>query len=75
MAKVMISFPDELLERFDAFAHQHNMTRSGLLQELAEREMAMNAAARGERIRALLATARPHGGDNARLVRELRDSR
>jgi metal-responsive CopG/Arc/MetJ family transcriptional regulator len=75
MAKVMISLPDDLLERIDAFARQRGTTRSGLLRELAEREMEADLEARGKRIRALLATARPHGGDSARLVREMRDAR
>ncbi len=75
MAKVMISLPDELLERIDAHARRRGMTRSGLLRELAERELATDAAERGKRIRELLAAARPHGGDAARLVREQRDAR
>jgi metal-responsive CopG/Arc/MetJ family transcriptional regulator len=75
MAKVMISLPDELLERIDAYARRRHTTRSGLLRELAERELATDAAERGKRIRELLATARPHGGDAARLVREHRDAR
>ena len=75
MAKVMISLPDDLLERIDAFARQRGTTRSGWLRELAEREMAADQAARRERIRALLANPGHHGGDAARLVREMRDSR
>lgn len=75
MAKVMISLPDEFLTRFDALARQRGTTRSGLFRELGEREMAGDLAARRERIRALLENPGRHGGDAARLVREMRDSR
>ena len=75
MAKVMISLPDELLERLDAFARRTGTTRSGLLRELAERELANDAEERGKRVRALLANPGHHGGDSTRFVREMRDSR
>jgi metal-responsive CopG/Arc/MetJ family transcriptional regulator len=75
MAKVMISLPDELLERIDAYARSHGTTRSGLLRELAERELAADLEERGRRIRELLANARPHGGDSVRVIREMRNSR
>lgn len=35
MAKVMVSVPDELLERLDAAARESGRTRSGLLQHIA----------------------------------------
>jgi metal-responsive CopG/Arc/MetJ family transcriptional regulator len=75
MAKVMISFPDELLERLDAHARQRGTTRSGLLQTLAERELEASAAGRRERILALMADPRPQGGNSAELVRKARRSR
>lgn len=39
MAKVMVSFPDELLARVDAEAARRGTTRSGLLQDAARREV------------------------------------
>jgi hypothetical protein len=39
MAKVMVSFPDELLARVDAEAQRRGTTRSGLLQVAARREV------------------------------------
>jgi metal-responsive CopG/Arc/MetJ family transcriptional regulator len=75
MAKVMISLPDELLDRFDALARRSGATRSGLLQELMERRLATDADARRKAIREMLDGAGHHGGDNARHVREMRDAR
>jgi metal-responsive CopG/Arc/MetJ family transcriptional regulator len=75
MAKVMISVPDDLLERIDRFAKSRGMSRSALLRELAERELASDLAERQKRIRALLAHARPHGGDSAAFIRKMRDER
>lgn len=69
----MISLPDELLERIDAYAEARRTSRSGLLRELAERELASGEARRRRRIEELLAMAAPHGGDNARWIREDRD--
>jgi len=73
MAKVMISIPDELLGQLDDHARRSGTTRSGLLRTLAEREL--RADLRGRAIRKVLAAASPHGGDNARHVRELRRAR
>ena len=70
MAKVMVSIPDELLGRLDEHARRHGTSRSGLLQELAEREL--RADVRKRAIRRVLAGATPHGGESARQVRELR---
>jgi len=75
MAKVMISLPDDLLERLDAFAKRTGTTRSGLLRELAEQKLANDSAERSKRIHELLANPGHHGGDTARLVREMRDTR
>lgn len=39
MAKVLISIPDDLLDRVDREAHRRGTTRSGLLQKAAQREL------------------------------------
>lgn len=75
MAKVMISLSDDLLRRLDESARRRKTTRSGLLQDLAEREIRSSAAARSRKIHALLATAESHGGKSARDVREQRRTR
>lgn len=75
MAKVMISLPDELLGRLDDHARRIGKTRSGLLRELAERELRADIGNRSRRIRGLVSTAAPHGGDAARHVREQRRAR
>ena len=49
VAKVMISIPDEILERIDAHLRESRETRSGFLRRLAEREIdAENAKRRRE---------------------------
>jgi hypothetical protein len=48
MAKVMVSFPDELLARIDAEARRRGTTRSGLLQLAAKREVGDLALPREE---------------------------
>lgn len=65
MAKVMISMPDELLEKVDRQAKRAGTTRSGWLRELAEREVAVDVEERAAAIRELLATARPWGGEGS----------
>lgn len=73
MAKVMISLPDDLLERFDIHARRRGTTRSGLLRELAQHELAASSDARRRRIDELLAMARPQDGQATRWVREDRN--
>jgi metal-responsive CopG/Arc/MetJ family transcriptional regulator len=75
VAKVMISMPDDLLDRLDAQARANRETRSGLLRRLAERELAGGEDRRHAEIERLLdlATA-PMGGDAAKLIREDRES-
>jgi metal-responsive CopG/Arc/MetJ family transcriptional regulator len=75
VAKVMISIPDNLLERLDAQARAKRETRSGFLQRLVERELDADERGRREEVERLLdlATA-PMGGDAARLIREDRES-
>jgi metal-responsive CopG/Arc/MetJ family transcriptional regulator len=75
VAKVMISLPDDLLGRLDERARRRGMTRSGLLRDLAERELRSDAADRRRKLHRLLATAEAHGGDSARQVREQRRAR
>jgi hypothetical protein len=81
VAKVMISIPDELLERLDARAKAAGETRSGLLQRLAERELETGEEKRREEINRLLDQVRielppgdPEKWDVVRLIREDRES-
>lgn len=71
----MVSFPDELLGRLDERAKRRGMSRSGLLQQLVERELSTDAETRGRRLARVLAAAGPHGGKGARHVREQRRAR
>lgn len=76
MAKVMVSMPDDLLERLDRRARERGTTRSGLLQELTEREVSAEEEQRRRRIIEILnEPVEGHGGKSAALVRDLRDSR
>ena len=76
MAKVMISIPDDLLERIDELAKKRGATRSGLLQALAERELLwLEDEERAEMRRLLELATKPMGGNAAQLIREDRDSR
>lgn len=81
VAKVMISIPDELLERLDTRAKEGGETRSGLLQRLAERELQAAEARRREEVKRLWDQVRievpdddPEAWDVARLIREDRES-
>jgi metal-responsive CopG/Arc/MetJ family transcriptional regulator len=77
VAKVMISMPDDLLDRLDAQARANRETRSGFLRRLAERELEGTRAAERDEVEALLAKAlvpEGLGGDAARLIREDRES-
>lgn len=75
MAKVMISLPDDLLARLDDQARRRGTSRSGLLRELAERELLLAGADRRQRIMRLLAGTAAHGGENVTAVREQRRER
>ena len=75
VAKVMISIPDDLLERLDAQARANRETRSGFLRRLAERELRSGEAKRRKEIEDLLGPPVDLGGDAARLIREDRESR
>ena len=77
VAKVMISIPDDLLDRLDAQARANRETRSGFLRRLAERELETEQARKRKEIEDLLDKAMvPEGlgGDAARLIREDRES-
>lgn len=77
MAKVLISMPDDLLERIDREAERRGATRSGLIQEAAGRELgwpdpaAFDAAL--ERGQAALAGAGAF--ESAGLIRDERNDR
>lgn len=75
VAKVMISIPDDLLERLDAQARANRETRSGFLRRVAELELDASRSKEREELEELLekATA-PMGGEAAKLIREDRES-
>lgn len=74
VAKVMISIPDQLLQRIDAHVREAHETRSGFLQRLAERELMAGDARRREELEALLGSPVALGGEGTRLLREDRES-
>lgn len=76
VAKVMISIPDKLLERLDGRAREIGETRSGLLQRLAERELAQRSVREDQEIGQLLDSLNLDfgGRDIAQLIREDRES-
>lgn len=77
VAKVMISMPDDLLDRLDAQARANRETRSGFLRRLAERELEAEHGRKRREIADLLDKAivpGGMGGDSARLIREDRES-
>ena len=74
MAKVMISIPDDLLERLDAQARANRETRSGFLRRLVEQELKVDEALRREELEALLSPSLPVGVDWVKLIREDRES-
>jgi HicB-like antitoxin of HicAB toxin-antitoxin system len=74
VAKVMISIPDDLLERLDAQARADHETRSGLLRRLVERELSVENARRRKEFEELLGPPVDLGGDAAKLIREDRES-
>ncbi len=77
VAKVMISIPDDLLTRLDAYAKSAGQTRSGFLQRLAEQELGSAEDGRRQEVERLLdlLAAEPLGGNAAQIIREARDSR
>jgi metal-responsive CopG/Arc/MetJ family transcriptional regulator len=75
--KVMVSMPDELLERIDRAANERGTSRSAFLQEAARRElgwpdpMAIDAAL----VRGRAALAKAGSFEAAELIRAERDAR
>jgi hypothetical protein len=74
VAKVMISIPDNLLERLDAQARVNRETRSGFLRRLVEQEISVESASRRKEFEDFLGPPVNMGGEAARLIREDRDS-
>jgi hypothetical protein len=74
VAKVMISIPDNLLERLDAHARAKRETRSGLLRRLVEQEISAGSANHRKEFEDLLGPPIDLGGDAAKLIREDRES-
>lgn len=72
MAKVMVSFPDELLEAVDSEASRRGTTRSGLLRTFADEALRRRGAERAARIEGLMRDCTSHGGDAAELVKRHR---
>jgi hypothetical protein len=77
MAKVLISLPDDLLDRIDSEVRAHGGNRSGFLQEAARRRLgwptAVSLSAALERGRNALAGV--GGFESADLIREQRRER
>lgn len=74
VAKVMISMPDDLLDRLDTQARANRETRSGFLRRLAERELDAEQVDQRKRLEELLGPPVDLGGDAAKLIREDRES-
>lgn len=74
VAKVMISMPDDLLDRLDAQARANRETRSGFLQRLAEHELDTARTRKRAEFAELLGPPMDLGGDAAKLIREDRES-
>jgi Arc/MetJ-type ribon-helix-helix transcriptional regulator len=74
VAKVMISIPDNLLERLDAQVQANRETRSGFLRRLVERELDAHRADRRKELENLLGPPVHMGGDWAKVIREDRNS-
>ena len=68
----MVSLPDDLLDRLDRLAREQGTSRSGLLRQLAEQDLARHDGSRRASIDALLGPPGHYGGRAAGEVRELR---
>lgn len=75
MSKVMLSLPQELLERLDRYARAQGTTRSGVLRGLAERELARDNHGRLARVEELLGEPGHYGGGGASEIRRMRATR
>ena len=67
--------PDELLARLDRRVRERGATRSGLLRELAERELASGDERRRRRIEELLSRPGHYGGTGTGAIRYYRNTR
>ena len=74
VAKVMISIPDDLLNRLDSRARANRESRSGRLRRLVERELSSADSLRRKEFEALLGPPVDLGGNAAQLIREDRES-
>ena len=76
MAKVLISIPDALLGRVDAYAKANRETRSGFLQRLAEQELEAANRRDDDEVGRLLDSLDIDlgGADIAQVIREDRES-
>ena len=77
LAKVMISIPDGLLERIDAYVAGTHETRSGFLQRIAEKELEIAGGHVHDEVERLLDQIGPldlGGVSAAQLIREDRES-
>ena len=79
MAKVLVSVPDDLLERIDARAKCLGESRSGYLRQLAERDLPSEEQRRAEvkRLMGLIladSKGRDPMPDAAQMIREDRES-
>jgi hypothetical protein len=74
VAKVMISIPDDLLERLDARARANRETRSGFLRRLVEQEISTESARRRKEFEDLLGPPMELEVSAAQLIREDRES-
>jgi predicted transcriptional regulator len=77
MSKVLISVPDDLLNRIDREARARRLTRSRFMEEAARHELGWSAE---DAVDAVLARARealaPYGSfDSSELIRADRDAR
>jgi len=77
VAKVMISIPDNLLERLDARVRANSETRSGFLRRLVERDLDEAGSHMRDEVDRLLNEIGPvdlGGLSAAQLIREDRES-
>jgi Ribbon-helix-helix protein, copG family len=75
VSKVMVSLPQDLVDRLDRCARDRGTSRSGLLRELAERELARQDRGRVARAEQLLGEPGSYGGRAAGEVRRMRNDR
>jgi hypothetical protein len=74
MTTLTINLPEAVIDRLDVMARLRQTTRDELLNELAQRQLATDRAARRLRVREMLANPGGHGGRGARYVREARNA-